>query len=387
MPRYAFDPSGNGAYQRAVGPHTQARKPHANRPPPPQANIKQQNRRCEAALRLVEAVLVAAAFPVDPARPPLAPHTRRRYQGAIRSLWKDLLLNQFHDVLPGSAIGMVYEDSDRMLTHVLGECRRLSSEILRGHDNSNDNKPGAQFFNATSFAQTIWVRPAGGGRDGGPHPAPKRLFVRPFEAVAVPHGAWQQQPAAAAAPHASLRGIVSTRECTGLNDHVCPLGTPCHVAIENSVLTVTLCRRCGALLSLVDKRCGREVVDAAHGGFGNRLMLYDDVPFYWDAWDTFPYHLHTGAGVNGPHATATATTATATTSTSAGSAGSAGPTFGDGLGSGGVVIELSDPDKGYTITQRISLTADSPILLFDTHVDWRARHRLLKVKCPYRAPI
>lgn len=31
---------------------------------------------------------------------------------------------------------------------------------------------------------------------------------------------------------------------------------------------------------------------------GNKLMIYDDVPFYWDAWDIMPYHLMTGRQVN-----------------------------------------------------------------------------------------
>ena len=87
------------------------------------------------------------------------------------------------------------------------------------------------------------------------------------------------------------------------------------VRLENAVLLVTLSSS-GALLSLLDKRVQpwREVVAVAGpgaaldrgcstdcpAGFGNRLMLYDDVPFYWDAWDTSPYHLDTGRALNGP---------------------------------------------------------------------------------------
>lgn len=31
---------------------------------------------------------------------------------------------------------------------------------------------------------------------------------------------------------------------------------------------------------------------------GNNLMLYDDIPLYWAAWDVFPYHIHTGQSTN-----------------------------------------------------------------------------------------
>ncbi len=32
----------------------------------------------------------------------------------LHQIWKDVLLNQFHDVLPGSSIGMVYDDTDKI---------------------------------------------------------------------------------------------------------------------------------------------------------------------------------------------------------------------------------------------------------------------------------
>ena len=29
----------------------------------------------------------------------------------------------------------------------------------------------------------------------------------------------------------------------------------------------------------------------ASGKVANRLVMHDDIPFFWDAWDTMPYHL------------------------------------------------------------------------------------------------
>lgn len=31
---------------------------------------------------------------------------------------------------------------------------------------------------------------------------------------------------------------------------------------------------------------------------GNQLMIYDDIPLYWDAWDSMDYHLETGKILN-----------------------------------------------------------------------------------------
>ena len=36
-----------------------------------------------------------------------------------------------------------------------------------------------------------------------------------------------------------------------------------------------------------------------HVGQGNQLVLFDDIPLYWDAWDTMDYHLETGKVLNG----------------------------------------------------------------------------------------
>ena len=40
-------------------------------------------------------------------------------KGSWRSAWKRLLINQFHDILPGSSIDWVYEDAERDLEEVI----------------------------------------------------------------------------------------------------------------------------------------------------------------------------------------------------------------------------------------------------------------------------
>ena len=38
-----------------------------------------------------------------------------------------------------------------------------------------------------------------------------------------------------------------------------------------------------------DNKEDRECIE--HGGLGNNLVMYDDVPLFWDAWDCMDYHL------------------------------------------------------------------------------------------------
>src|SRR5271155_5591056 len=47
----------------------------------------------------------------------------------------------------------------------------------------------------------------------------------------------------------------------------------------------------GQILSLIDIEQNRELIPK--GQKGNRLILYDDQPLYWDAWDVELYHLET----------------------------------------------------------------------------------------------
>src|SRR5207253_7229635 len=70
-----------------------------------QARTKRLNRRAEQALREAEIWSVAVG---------------QDYPAAILdSGWKRLLINQFHDILPGSSIDWVYEDAERELEAVV----------------------------------------------------------------------------------------------------------------------------------------------------------------------------------------------------------------------------------------------------------------------------
>ena len=51
--------------------------------------------------------------------------------------------------------------------------------------------------------------------------------------------------------------------------------------MENSVLKVMIDSE-GGIRSLYHKESSRECIE--EGQVGNRLVLYDDMPFFWDAW-------------------------------------------------------------------------------------------------------
>jgi alpha-mannosidase len=72
-----------------------------------QGRTKRLHRRAERALLTAEAVAALAHLRGGPAPASLEP------------LWRELLKNQFHDILPGSSIGEVYARAERELAEVV----------------------------------------------------------------------------------------------------------------------------------------------------------------------------------------------------------------------------------------------------------------------------
>ncbi|MCA9413518.1 MAG: alpha-mannosidase, partial [Candidatus Omnitrophica bacterium] len=84
-----------------------------------QAHTKKCNRRAEFLLR--EAEMLSA----------LNIHDGGKYEHKrLNKAWKDVLLNQFHDILPGSSIDEVYVDSDRQYAQVFSEAGAVRDKAL-----------------------------------------------------------------------------------------------------------------------------------------------------------------------------------------------------------------------------------------------------------------
>ena len=82
-----------------------------------QSRTKRLNRRAEQALREAEIWSVAAAidYPAN----------------ELDAAWKQLLTNQFHDILPGSSIDWVYEDAERDLAAVIETASGVTSTAVQ----------------------------------------------------------------------------------------------------------------------------------------------------------------------------------------------------------------------------------------------------------------
>jgi len=190
-----------------------------------QARTKLGNRRGEIALHDAEFLAAVAGGPYPRAE--------------LDRLWKLLLLNQFHDILPGSSIRQVHEQAERDLAEVAAGANALAEEALAGL---------AGPVNTIGF--------------------PRR------EVAVQPNG----ELCAVEAPPYGVGELVFLEHKVALDGLV----------LENEHLRCELAAD-GTVVSLVELATGRETLAAP----GNRLELYEDRPVDFDAWDIDPFHLET----------------------------------------------------------------------------------------------
>ncbi|KFA76595.1 hypothetical protein S40288_08132 [Stachybotrys chartarum IBT 40288] len=217
-----------------------------------QANNKFNNRKAEFLLRDIEQLATFASIKSGSYKYPT---------GAIDDMWESVLLCQFHDCLPGSAIGMCYDDSDKLYAEVFKKGEKLLDDLYR------------------SFLSTSTQRDA--------CDAPVVINTLPWHRQEIVDIS-DTRLGVARGDGIRLRvdELDSTAEEPSV--HVVEKG-PSHFLIENNDLRVVV--QDGVIVSIYDRINEREVVEK--NGQANKLVIFDDIPLFWQAWDVEVYHLDT----------------------------------------------------------------------------------------------
>lgn len=193
-----------------------------------QAKTKRGNRRSEHLLR--EAELWATTATV---------RSGARYPyGELEQIWRLVLLQQFHDILPGSSIAWVHRDAERNYAAVAA---RLEAVI--GAATAALTGPGEVALTLNATPDTRSGVPALGIGEPDDSAEPTRV-TRLGDSFVLDNGL--------------IRAVISAA---------------------------------GLLTSLVDAGTGREAL--APGGVGNLLQLHRDTPNRWDAWDIDEFYRRT----------------------------------------------------------------------------------------------
>ncbi len=235
----------------------------------------------------------------------------------LRKGWETILLNQFHDVIPGSSIEQVYRDTDAMYAEVQQQGNALFDDAMDSICANVKTDGGVWVYNPNGFVSDGIIKWNG----------------KTVECQAVPACGWR---------------VVTPKEANG---EVRVSGN----TIENKWYKVSL-DECGEIAALFDKRCGREVVK--QGETFNRLMLYEDYPYAWDAWEVSPYYRKKSYRLS--------------------EKAEIEPIY-DGARAG---VKITRRFLNSVIVQYLYLYDNLTRIDIETELDWRERHMLLKAEFP-----
>lgn len=115
-----------------------------------QARNKRFNRKLEIALRELELVASIA----------MVKRGMKYPAEELEAIWKEMLLYQFHDILPGSSITRVYNESLDRYEKLIEQVRLLTlkaHEEISGSVGIEDIKVSAGVFNSLSWERSEWI--------------------------------------------------------------------------------------------------------------------------------------------------------------------------------------------------------------------------------------
>ena len=75
-------------------------------------------------------------------------NTMQKRKAEMDEIWRTILRNQFHDILPGSSIGEVYEVTDKEYAELFAETEKLLKERLERATPTGD---GVSVWNTLGF--------------------------------------------------------------------------------------------------------------------------------------------------------------------------------------------------------------------------------------------
>lgn len=292
-----------------------------------QARTKQNNRQSEFILHSIEYLATLATF------------KNRSYKYPKKDLddmWEDVLLCQFHDCLPGSSIEMCYRDADEVYAKVFETGKRLTQNALSALGLS-EYDPASR--NLVALNTLFWPR---------------------SEIVRLPPYNNSHKPTYALVK--GKTGIVDVEKLHGKTSE----STASIKEIREGVFELTNSHfkiqvENGAITSLIDIAGDREIIPKNQKA--NQLVIFDDKPLYWQAWDVEVYHLRSRHElVSGPSKIVE-----------------------DGPHMVSLITETKISERSWvrtTISLKASVEGQPSYIEMASHIEWQEDKKFLKVEFP-----
>jgi len=332
-----------------------------------QARVKKNNRIAERLLEMAEKFSTLARK-----------HGYEYPSKELKEAWEKLLLNQFHDVLPGSSIAEVYKDSEEHFKAIHNTASTIISQSLRTITAKIDTTGKGKsllVFNPLSWLRTDVVEAPLDELDNNTEIhddqgriIPSQLIEEDkkiiFIAEDVPSVGYREYKVKRTnkkmAPLAGARAEKAEKE----------------IKLENEFLIVKVDKETGLVKSIFDKNARRESLQDS----GNRIQVFEDYPAsgrssiaypvdakIFDAWEVYIYQQPDGVKcveLKEPFEVRLV---------------EKGPVRVR------VLVKYKYAQKGRAdsiFVQEIILYHKIPLVQFKLHVDWHAAHRLAKVAFP-----
>jgi alpha-mannosidase len=328
-----------------------------------QAKVKENNRKAECLLETAEKFSTIArkcgyAYPSK----------------GLKEAWETLLLNQFHDVLPGSSIPEVYRDSEGCFKFIFNTVNTIISESLRAIAAKIDTTGGGKsilVFNPLSWSRSDVVEVSMDNLGDEFEIYDERGRIVPsqiiedrkviFTAENVPSIGYKEYKARPKGLEKQPSTRLSSEE------------TEKEIRLENEFFVVEVDKDTGLIKNTFDKKNRREVFQNG----GNRIQVFEDYPVrgrtcvnsridaaLFDAWEVFIYQQSEGVKyveLNEPVDVKLVETGPVRTR---------------------VLVKYKYVQEGRLdsiFAQEIILYHEIPMVEFKLVVDWHAEHRLAKV--------
>ena len=319
------------------------------------ADRKRNNRQLEILLRNIEILRTAAAVAGRLAYP----------EESLWTAWQLLLVNQFHDILPGTAVPEVFADADAADAEIRRVCDRLLEELLEETTTVNADRDGFSVWNFTLDLEGSQLVELAANRwnlsevtailatDTGEALPVQRvengvIFPVRVRGVGSRHCCFQRAQPEKGASVAAVTSIASE-----------DLRLDCDPQqsfwqLENPSLQVRVNSETGNILQLLDKRSGLPLLSAPA-----TLQCFADCGQYWDAWNIDPDY--EAKQLETPQLVSIAVTET-------------GPLR--------IAMRVVRSFRRSRIQQDYQLDGQSPALTVKTEIDWQEEHILLKAAFP-----
>ncbi|PID29439.1 MAG: hypothetical protein CSB55_01870 [Candidatus Cloacimonadota bacterium] len=290
-----------------------------------QALMKKHNRYLEQYLRDAEFLSVL---------------TGKNPKEELDKIWKDTLLNQFHDILPGSSINRVYKEANELSRQNLKKLANIEKNLIAEKFGLDESSNIFLVYNSNSRDRKIILK------------------------LPYPDGSYTVETNEEKQLRFADNGFLEAELNIPANNYLTftitetdENGDKQNLPSKNNVLENDLIRaelnEKGEIISVYDKECKRETL----AGPANKLLVWEDKPNNWGAWDINHFYRETRPWE--PELISQELTHLSD-----------------------LTAEITQKFKvlNSSVTQKISIEKDSKEIRIYNEVDWKEEHKMLRVQ-------